>query len=171
MPWPSCVLGNWVDWIWDGDITLWRDFGRKKPQTHRKTAMGLFCCSWKWLFLNIHRNSFVVYWKVLSHSLCFTACLGSFFVLFLFLLFIQVCVQSWRYCFCILHLKQSWSKIRWCEKQIKDFSNSLPESVWEVSVIVRLMSQHSWSWGERTETMFNHRCEYLFRWVFMTFKF
>lgn len=145
-------------------------FWGKKSQIHRKTVMWLLCCLQKRLFLNIHQNSFAVYWKVLSHSLCFTACLGSFSVQ-LFLLFLQGRVQSWGHFIWILHLKQSWSKMRWCGKQIKEFSNSLSEGVWEVSVTVRLMSQHSWSWRERTETTFSHRCEYLFRRVCMTFKF
>lgn len=87
MPWLTCV--NWVALIhprlfmeisqglWGGRGVVVERFCRQRPQTHRQPVVWPFGCSWKQLLLNRNGNSFAVYWKVLSHCLCFAAHLGS----------------------------------------------------------------------------------------------
>lgn len=64
-------------------VVVVKRFWGQRPQNHRQPAAGPFCCSWKQSFLNRQENSFAVYWKVLSHCLCFAAHLfGVFFHFF-----------------------------------------------------------------------------------------
>lgn len=88
MPWLTRV--NWValshpglfmeisQGLWGGGGVVAERFWGQRPQTHRQPVAGSFCCPWKQLVLNRHGNSFAVYWKVLSHCLCFAAHLGLF---------------------------------------------------------------------------------------------